>query len=121
MPYVGLIFDATILPGTAADEAFVVDLPCTELTRSRWLRLESAGNDNWVYRDGTRGPCSSQLEAETAAEFESAIRSSTDQNPNMVDIYFRGSCAESDMMKHGMMIFVAEQEQCYQNVHPDYL
>ncbi|KAL3937927.1 MAG: hypothetical protein SGBAC_007063 [Bacillariaceae sp.] len=117
----GLIFDSTIHPETAADQDFVVDLPCTQLTRSRWLKLDSTSDDTWVYRDGSTGPCTSPVETETTTEFASAIHSSTDQNPIMKDLYFRGSCAESDMMKHDMLVFVAEENQCYQNVHPDYL
>lgn len=117
----GLVFDATIHPDTATDQDAVVDLPCDPRTRSRWLRLNRATNGNWIRRDESTGACTNSLDVTTDSQLESAIFSSTDQNPHFKDVYFRGSCSESDRSKHDMLIYVAEEDQCYQNVHPDYL
>ena len=115
-------FDETIHPDTNMDPSVPsVALPCELRKRSRWLRLKEDSFGNWIRLDGSSAACANTLTSFTSAELESAISSTADANPYMKDVYFRGSCSDVDRSKHGMMIYVAEEQQCYENVHPDYM
>lgn len=115
-------FDETIHPDTNMDPSVPsVALPCELRKRSRWLRLKEDSFGNWIRLDGSSAACANTLTSFTSAELESAISSTADANPYMKDVYFRGSCSDVDRSKHGMLIYVAEEQQCYENVHPDYM
>jgi len=106
-----LRFDETNLPDTATNPDAVVDLPCDNRKRSRWVRVDKM-------------ECFSPsvpINATTAAEFARSLAVSWDENPHLRDIAFGSKCHPNDVKKYGMAVYVMQEDTCFRNVHPDHL
>ena len=121
----GLQIDEYNHPDTNNDPTVPsVDLPCDRRKRSRWLKLIKDNNGDWIKKDKTTistSDCTNDLSPSSSSALEGAIHGSIDQNPYMKDVYFRGNCEDSDSSKHSFLVYVAVEDQCYENVHPDYM
>ena len=87
--------------------------PCVFRSVTRWIPIA-----------GTEAECNAassvSIDTTTRSQMAAWIYEGKDENTVLRDMIFRGSCHADDEGKIGFNVYVADEDQCFQNVHPDY-
>lgn len=110
--------------GVAGVVCEIIDIPrdldntpvCNARSISRWIKKNLTVSDNEVTCRASSANVT--IEDSTHSALAAAIFDSRDENDYTKDVMFKGTCASSDSEKIGMSVYVAEEQLCYQNVHP---